>query len=146
MHASRRVRRLRDDRSLGAGLVVAALASCGESRDPGADVATDVSTGDGWKTIEYRGVEVEVPASWTEADMKDCQFKFGRWTPPDLAACGPDGGLAFYVSATFDPPHGPGIRHDDTAQRLTGLGGLSSTPATSQATSPTTTATWSNTC
>ena len=47
--------------------------------------------------------------------MDNCEFQFERWTPPDLPACSPDGGVSFYRSATFDPAHGPGIRHEDTA-------------------------------
>jgi hypothetical protein len=73
----------------------------------------------GWKTVEYQGVEVEIPAGWTKADMTGCEFKFERWTPPGMPACSPDGGVAFYGSATFDPAHGPGIRH----------GGLNDSPA-----------------
>ena len=92
-------------------LVAAAVTSCGDS---GPDVAID-PTADGWKTIEYQDVQVDIPAGWTRADMENCEFQFERWTPPDLPACSPDGGVFFYGSDTFDPAHGPGIRHDDMA-------------------------------
>ena len=111
MHASRGVRRLVLT-GLGTALVAAVLASCDDSRSV---VATD-SAAAGWKTIEYQGVQVDIPAGWTRADVDNCEFQFERWTPPDLPACSPDGGVSFYSSATFDPAHGPGIRHEDTAK------------------------------
>jgi hypothetical protein len=110
MHAFQKVRRLVVT-ALVTGLAAAALASCGDS---GSDVAIS-STADGWKTIEYQGVKVDIPAGWTRADMENCEFQFERWTPPDLPACSPDAGVSFYGSATFDPASGPGIRHSDVA-------------------------------
>ena len=110
MHVFERVRCLAVT-ALVAALAAVALASCGDS---GSDVAID-STADGWKTVEYQGVKVDIPADWTRADMENCEFQFERWTPPDVPACSPDGGVSFYASATFDPAHGPGIRHDDVA-------------------------------
>ena len=95
----------------GSTLVAAALASCG---DPQSQAATDPSAA-GWKTVEYRGVRVEVPADWTRTDMEPCEFQFERWAPPELPACGPGAGVSFYASAIFDPAHGPGIRHDEAA-------------------------------
>ena len=111
MHASREVRRLVMT-ALGAALVASALASC---RDSGSEVAID-PTADGWKTVEYQGVQVDVPAGWTHADMTSCEFQFERWIPPDLPACSPDGGVSFYRSATFDPAFGPGVRHEKPDQ------------------------------
>jgi hypothetical protein len=110
MHARRGVRRFAVT-ALGAALAAATLASCG---DWGSGIATD-PTADGWKTVEYQGVKVDIPSGWTRADMENCEFQFERWAPPDLPACSHDGGVSFYASATFDPAHGPGIRHDDTA-------------------------------
>jgi len=78
-------------------------------------VAADPSA-DGWKTIEYQGVQVDIPAGWIRADMSACEFQFERWTPPELPACSPDGGVAFFASATFDPARGPGLWHDDSAK------------------------------
>ena len=67
-----------------------------------------------WKTIESRGVQVDVPASWDRLDVSDCEFQFELWGPPDSPACRLDaGGVAFYSSATFDPAHGPGVRRTD---------------------------------
>ena len=106
MHASGKVQRLVLT-VLGTVLVAAVLASCDDS---GSVVVTD-SAADGWKTIEYQGVQVDIPAGWTRSDVDNCEVQFERWTPPDLPACSPDGGVSFYASATFDPAHGPGIRH-----------------------------------
>lgn len=78
------------------------------ARDSHADVVT-ASSG-GWKTIEYEGVRVDIPASWKPADTDDCEFEFEHWVPPGSPDCGFDGGVAFYRSATFDPAHGPGVR------------------------------------
>jgi hypothetical protein len=113
MRGSRRVRH-RVVTALVAALMVAGPTSCATSQHsrPG---ATDASTGDGWKAIEYEGVQVDIPAGWTRTDVQDCEFQFERWAPPDLRPCGPDGGVSFYPSATFDPKYGPGIRHDDRA-------------------------------
>jgi hypothetical protein len=118
MHAFREVRRLVLIVWV-AAFVAAALASCGDS-DSG--VATD-STAVGWKTIEYQGVQVDIPAAWTRADQENCEFQFERWTPPDLPACSPEGGVASYGSATFDPAHGPGIRRGETASDSADWGG-----------------------
>jgi len=101
--------------ALGAALAVVVLVSCAGAEDSGFPTARVVSTHDEWKTIEYQGVQVEIPAAWTRAATEDCEFQFERWTPPDLPACRPDGGLAFYPSATFDPKDGPGIRRGDAA-------------------------------
>ena len=100
--------------ALVAAFAVACLTSCGASSDS-RSAATGASTADGWKAIEYGGVQVDIPADWTRSDVENCEFQFERWTPPGLRPCGPDGGVSFYPSATFDPAHGPGIRYDDTA-------------------------------
>jgi hypothetical protein len=94
-------------------LVVACtgLVACGylwhQARDSHARVVTESSGG--WKTIEYDGVRVDVPASWKPLDTDDCEFQFEHWAPPDSPKCQYDGGVAFYASATFDPAHGPGV-------------------------------------
>ena len=102
--------------AVGAALVLAVLTSCAGSDDSRSAVVPDASAPDGWKTIEYRGVQVEIPSGWTRSDGENCEFPFERWTPPTQPACKPDGGVAFYVSATFDPLYGPGVRHDDTGK------------------------------
>jgi|SRR4051794_4794977 len=102
--------------AVGVALVLAVLTSCGASDDSRSALVLDASAPDGWKTIEYRGVQVEIPEGWTRSDVADCEFPFERWTPPRQPACSPDGGVAFYVSASFDPLHGPGVRHDDTGK------------------------------
>jgi hypothetical protein len=66
----------------------------------------------GWKTVEYRGVQVDIPSAWQPVDVSDCEFQFTQWAP-DSSPCGRKGGVAFYGSATFDPKHGPGVRRAD---------------------------------
>jgi hypothetical protein len=77
------------------------------------------SESDGWKTIHYRGVQVDIPAGWPKTNVENCEFKWERWAPADTGECQHDGGVAFYGSATFDPQHGPGIRRTepDSASR-----------------------------
>ncbi len=82
-------------------------------RDSHAEVVSESSKSGGWKTIEYQGVRVDIPASWEPTDTDDCEFKFERWAPRDEAECDGDGGVAFYASATFDPAHGPGVSRTD---------------------------------
>src|SRR5215217_9620221 len=79
--------------------------------DPRSEVVVGSTVRDGWKTVEYRGVEVDVPATWERVDMSDCEFQFERWAPPESAPCHFEEGMGFYSSATFDPMHGPGVRH-----------------------------------
>ncbi len=64
----------------------------------------------GWKTVEYEGVRVDVPAAWKRVDTGDCEFQFIRWAHPEAPTCDFDEGVAFYGSDTFDPAHRPGIR------------------------------------
>jgi hypothetical protein len=80
--------------------------------DDGAEVVAE-SPQPGWKTIQYRGVRVDVPSAWDRSDMSGCEFEFEHWAPPGAANCGMEGGVAFYASATFDPAHGPGIRRSE---------------------------------
>ena len=70
----------------------------------------DSPSREGWKTVEYKGVRIDVPSSWQRLDMSDCEFEFERWARPGSAACEYEDGAAFYVSATFDPAFGPGVR------------------------------------
>jgi hypothetical protein len=79
----------------------------------GAEVVADSASRRGWKTIEYRGVRVDIPQDWERSDRDDCEFHFEHWGPLESAGCYSDEGVAFYSSATFDPAHGPGVRHAD---------------------------------
>jgi hypothetical protein len=74
-----------------------------------AEVVTDPATS-AWKTIEYQGVQVDIPASWEPLDMENCEFQVEAWAPPEVDGCDWAGGMAFYGSATFDPAHGPGVK------------------------------------
>jgi hypothetical protein len=62
-----------------------------------------------WKTVEYRGVQIDIPSAWERSDMSGCEFQFEQWAAPGSPACRLEGGAAFYGSATFDPFHGPGV-------------------------------------
>ena len=83
--------------------------------EPRSEVVPDASAENGWKTIQYQGVRVDIPTSWERSDMGDCEFSFEQWAPPDAPSCGQGGGVAFYASATFDPAHGPGLRRAETS-------------------------------
>ena len=63
----------------------------------------------GFKTIEYRGVQVGIPSAWERLDMSGCEFQFEQWVPPGSAPCDFREGAVFYGSATFDPFHRPGV-------------------------------------
>jgi hypothetical protein len=77
-------------------------------------VVEEPTGADAWRTIEYDGVRVDVPPAWRRSDMGGCEFAFEHWGPPGPPACGRDGGVAFYRSATFDPARGPGVRRTGT--------------------------------
>src|SRR5436190_6277190 len=74
----------------------------------GAEVVGD-SSHRGWMTIRYRGVQVDIPASWERLDKSECEFQFEVWAPPNLKGCEWASGVAFYASATFDSAHEPGV-------------------------------------
>jgi hypothetical protein len=92
--------------------VVLLLSTLVKGRD-GAEVVADSAAPRGWKTIEYQGVRVDIPEDWEQSDRDGCEFQFEHWGPPESAGCDSDEGVAFYYSATFDPAHGPGVRHAD---------------------------------
>jgi hypothetical protein len=99
---------------LGAVLIGGVLIWRAADHESGAQVVTDTSASEGWKTIEYRGVRVDIPADWQRSDFGGCEFQFERWAPKGGPICGAGGdGVAFYVSAIFDPMYGPGIRRGD---------------------------------
>ena len=77
---------------------------------PRSEVVGDSQSQEGWKTIDYEGVQIDIPSAWERLDMSDCEFQFERWARPDSPLCDFEGGAAFYGSATFDPAHGPSVR------------------------------------
>lgn len=79
--------------------------------DPRAEVVAGAAR-EGWQTIEYRGVRVDLPAAWSRREMRDCEFRYERWAAPGSADCANDG-VAFYGAALFDPSRGPGISRSD---------------------------------
>ena len=81
--------------------------------DGGAEVVGDRSP-DGWTTIRYQGVRVDIPASWERSDRDGCEFQFEVWTPPGSKGCDWAGGVAFYASATYDPADKPGVRRTES--------------------------------
>lgn len=69
----------------------------------------------GWKTINYQGVGVDIPAEWQRLDVGDCEFRFQRWAPSGTPACEPDAaGVGFYGSNTALMARGPGVWRADT--------------------------------
>lgn len=96
-----------------AALLVGGWLAYGLVQGPRAEVVAG-SPASGWKTIEYEGVRVDIPAAWERSDMSGCEFDFEHWAPPDTDACGFGDGVAFYGSATFDPARRPGVwRNED---------------------------------
>lgn len=73
-------------------------------------LVVDSSAREGWQTIEYEGVRVDIPEDWKRTDPDDCEFAFEHWGPTVVTGCGDGVGVSFYRSATFDPAHGPGLR------------------------------------
>jgi hypothetical protein len=105
--------------ALGLVLVAAAVAGFfmwrGAATSSAAQVVVDdAATPSGWKTVDYEGVRVDIPSEWARSDRRDCEFAFERWAQPDEVGCDAKGdGVSFYVSATFDPKHGPGVMRGD---------------------------------
>ena len=94
-------------------LAVALVLWFRSSSDVRSRVVLDERTQEGWKSVEYDDVRVDVPSTWVRSDLSDCEFQFERWARPGSATCEADEGVAFYGSATFDPSRGPGIRRAD---------------------------------
>ncbi len=96
---------------LALGVCIAVAVGLYAARDPRTQQVDEAVDPNAWKSIEYEGVEVEVPAHWERWDMGDCEFQFERWGPVGEPACASDAtSVAFYDDATFDPAHGPGVR------------------------------------
>jgi hypothetical protein len=99
----------------GAALLLAVLiwyqAASGGS---GADVVSESSTEAGWKTIEYRGVRVDIPAAWERTDTDDCESPVQeQWGTPHSAGCFEDPGVSFFGSDTYDAADPPGVRRNE---------------------------------
>jgi hypothetical protein len=104
-------------RLLAAALVCALVLAGGWlwfSRDEGGAEVVGDSPHQGWMTIQYQGVRVDIPASWERSDMDDCEFQFEVWAPPESQGCKWADGMAFYGSATFDPAQKPGVRRTNS--------------------------------
>ncbi len=115
---------------LGAAVVVPVAVSAfgdGDRTEDGSEVVRESQvvgrTDDGWQTIGYDGVEVDLPSDWVRMDTSGCEFSFERWGPPDLEPCAPSGGVAFYVSATFDPAHRSGSIRSESTEGLPSFSG-----------------------
>jgi hypothetical protein len=93
-----------------AALLILVLVWFRAAGDPRSEVVGDSPSREGWKTVEYDGVRVDIPSAWERMDTGDCEFPFERWARPDSPPCDFEEGVAFYGSATFDPAHGPGVR------------------------------------
>jgi hypothetical protein len=101
---------------LALGLFLAVAVGLYAARAPRAHVVDESIDATVRKSIEYEGVEIDIPADWERWDMGGCEFQFERWGPPGQSACASDAtSVAFYDAATFDPAHGPGVRRIETA-------------------------------
>lgn len=97
-------------------VVLGLLAWWGTAARPGAQVVDGAPAPSGWKTIELEGVRVDIPSEWKRSDRGSCEFAFERWAAPEEVGCDATGeGVSFYVSATFDPAYGPGLRRADAS-------------------------------
>lgn len=92
-----------------AALVVLAVGCTAEPETPD-DGVPDT------RTLEHRGVRLDLSATWVRLDTSGCEFPSDRWGPSGTDACRSFDGLAFYGSATLDPTFQPGVvREDDGA-------------------------------
>jgi hypothetical protein len=103
--------------SAGLGL---AFVGQGEEADrpgdsPGAVVAND-AVADGWQTVEYQDVAVDLPDSWQRVDNSECRLGFEHWGPEGTPACAYEAGVKFFGSANYDPRYGPGLRRSPPAE------------------------------
>jgi hypothetical protein len=105
-----------------AALVAVLLIWLEATSEPRSEVVGDSPSREGWKTIAYQGVQIDIPAAWERLDMDSCEFQFERWARPGSAPCDYEGGAAFYASATFDPATGTGVRRT-TGHRAATWGG-----------------------
>jgi len=55
-----------------------------------------------WKTIEYEGVQVDVPSDWEKSDQTGCGIPVEGWSAPSTKACKFIEGIAFFGTGTFD--------------------------------------------
>ena len=69
-----------------------------------------------WKTVEFRGVRVEIPAQWEASKLKDCSQ--GRWGPADAVTCDGTDGVEFVGSnSDLYGSASDGVRKDNTYAR-----------------------------
>lgn len=114
--ARQRLRRRRRTRAaVGAALAVllvgvpVGLVARDSSSSTG-EVVVDGAVVDGWRTVTYDGVSVDVPDAWQRLDMSSCEWEFVQLGPATADPCEQTDGVSFYGSATFDPATGPGLR------------------------------------
>ena len=106
-----------------AAVLIVALLWLRTPPEPRSEVVGASPTREDWKTIEYDGVRVDIPAFWGRLEMSDCEFQFEIWARPDSAPCDFEGGAAFYGSANFDPAFGPGVVRRTTENGIRTWGG-----------------------
>jgi hypothetical protein len=82
------------------------------SPSPSTAASASAAIKDGRQTIEYGGVQVDVPAAWARVDSSGCEFRLEMWAPPGSPRCRLTNGVVFYGAATFDAAHGPGVRQE----------------------------------
>lgn len=91
-------------------LAIGSLVWSGQREEPGPRVVGEASSREGWTTIAFRGVQVDVPDAWTRIDPDGCEFRAEGWAASGSDPCVVEEGLAFYTAATFDSAFGPGVR------------------------------------
>jgi hypothetical protein len=102
---------------VGLGLVF--LVQRDERDDMWAQQAVVVENGavaDGWQTIEYQGVAVDLPESWQRVDNAGCQFDLEHWGPEEAPECSYDVGVMFMLSGSYDGRYGPGPRRSPPSE------------------------------
>lgn len=116
--ARRRLRRRRRTRGVVGGVLAVLLVAVpvgvvvrdGSGSSPDDAVVVDAGVVDGWRTMAYDGVSVDVPADWQRLDKSSCEWDFVQLGPPGADPCEQEEGVSFYASATFDAKHRPGLR------------------------------------
>ena len=44
------------------------------------EASSNVPVRDGWKTVAYQGVQIDIPNAWERLDMTDCELHFEQWS------------------------------------------------------------------
>lgn len=114
--ARRRLRRRRRTRAVVGGALAVLLVGvpvgllARDSSSSADETVVDGAVVDGWRTVTYDGVSIDVPDAWQRLDMSSCEWELVQLGPATADPCEQTEGVSFYGSATFDPSTGPGLR------------------------------------